>query len=96
MTEIGDVTDLLWGFESSNKVWLRTRLETVLVRGKVELELTIACYSDSPELPAAKLLALASVTCSATNLVNLRDALTRCLYIVDGKLAQNEMYTRGT
>jgi hypothetical protein len=89
MSEVGDVIDLLWGFERQNKVFLSARLETVLEQGKVDLKLTVGCYSDDPELPEAKYLGSSSATCSGMNLKTFRDALTRVLYMLDGQLAED-------
>ena len=93
MSEVGEVTDLLWGFERENKVFLNVVMETVLVRGKVDLEITIHCYDNPPEDTEAMHSLLASATCFSMNLKTIRDAVTRVLYMLDGQLAQRAFDT---
>lgn len=95
MSEVGDVIDLLWSYERQNHVFLVVRLETMMNRGTPDLEITIEAYPTVDDRQGVKPLVLASVTCSAMHLTFLRDAVTRALYIVDGKLANIELGNSG-
>jgi hypothetical protein len=90
MSEIGDVTDLLWAFERHNHCSVQMRTETELVNGKVELKITMAAWDVNLERSEASLWGLVSVRCSTTNLRTFRDAVTHVLYALDLKLVLRE------
>lgn len=90
MSEVGDVTDLLWGFEKHNQCSLQLRVETVVVKGKLDLLLTIAAWDVAKPRGEATLWACVSVQCSSMNLRTFRDAVTHVLYALDLKLVLRE------
>lgn len=86
MSEVGDVTDLLWGFEKHNQCSVQLRVETVVENGKLDLQMTMAAWDVEHTRAEAKLWACVSVKCSAMNLRTFRDAVTHVLYALDLKL----------
>jgi len=90
MSEVGDVTDLLWGFESHNKCSVQLRVETVVENGRLDLVMTAAAWDVELPRSEAKLWACVSVPCSGMNLRTFRDAVTHVLYALDLKLVLRE------
>jgi len=90
MSEVGDVTDLLWGFEQHNHCNVQLRVETIVENGKLDLQMTMAAWSISEARSEASLWACVSVKCSAMNLRTFRDAVTHVLYALDLKLVLRE------
>lgn len=90
LSEVGDVTDLLWGFETHNHCNVQLRVETVVERGKLDLVITAAAWDINQGRSEASLWACVSVKCSATNLRTFRDAVTHALYGLDLKLVLRE------
>lgn len=90
MSEVGDVTDLLWGFEKHNQCSLQLRVETVVEDGKLDLCLTLAAWDVNVSRSEAALWGCVSVRCSAMNLRTFRDAITHVLYALDLKLVLRE------
>jgi len=89
--EVGDLVDMLIGFEAQNKVRVKliAELPFPLVRG--DLEVTVVAYPVSAPSSEAKPLACASVTCLATGLRDLANVLIHALYLLDSQLADLEL-----
>jgi len=94
MSEVGDVTDLLWGFERHNHCSVQLRVETVVEAGKLDLLMTMAAWDVEKPRAEATLWACVSVRCSAMNLRTFRDAVTHVLYALDLKLVLREFDTK--
>lgn len=90
LSEVGDVKDLLWGFEQHNHCSVQLRTETVVEDGRLDLLMTIAAWSISESRSEATLWACVSVKCSAMNLRTFRDAVTHVLYALDLRLVLRE------
>ncbi len=90
MSEVGDVIDLLWGFEKHNSVNVQLRTETVFQNGRPELVMTMAAWPIDKARSEVWPSALVSVNCSTMNLRTFRDAVTHVLYALDLKLVLDE------
>lgn len=90
MSEVGDVTDLLWGFERHNHCNVQLRTETIVEKGVPDLLMTIAAWDIDKPRSEATLWACVSVKCSAMNLRTFRDAVTHALYALDLRLVLRE------
>lgn len=90
MGEVADILDLLIGFEQDNKVNVEIHLASVRTEGKWDIAVSATAHDLGYEIGAVPPLASASVTCLVTGLRNLRDVVTRALYVLDGQLALQE------
>jgi hypothetical protein len=90
MSEIGDVIDLLEAFEKHNGCQIQLRLTVEKTTKGPDLRVTAAAWEAGIDRSAAKLWALVSVKCSATNLRTLRDAAIHVMYALDLKLVLRE------
>jgi hypothetical protein len=86
-----DVLMSMVAFERINNVRLEIRLSSTETRGKADLQIMCAAHAVGVEIGEAPSLASVSVTCLATNLKSLDAALIHALYLLDGKLASNEL-----
>lgn len=91
MSELADVTDLLYGFEKQNECVVICTFQTEGQRGKLTIVLTMHACSVKPVSVERADLASVSVICSDLNLKTWNAALTHALYALDFQLALNEM-----
>lgn len=77
-------------FEEINQVQVSLRIACVLHRGQTDLELTAEAVGKHTQEQVVKSLASVSVKCSSMNLRSLEAALIHVLYMLDGKLAEEE------
>lgn len=91
MSEVGDVTDLLVGFEQHNKVRLEVRLGLTNREKNASILVNLLAHRPDTEIGDLPPLGSVSVTCSDLNLRRLMDVLTHALYALDFKLVLNEM-----
>lgn len=86
-----DVAFNVTGFEVMNQVRIVITLIVADARGRAEIEVTSAAYrrDDDPAVDAP--LASVSATCSAMNVQSLEAAVIHSLYLLDGKLAREEL-----
>jgi len=90
MSELGDVTDLLYAFEQQNKVRLHCRFGVEMEGKSPTIGLTMFAYGVEDVDTVLPPLASVSVICSALNLKTWNAALTHALYALDFQLALNE------
>lgn len=91
LSEIADVTDMLFGFEEHNSCQITLNVSCEQA-GVVRTLMVEATAWEKGKLPVgANCLASVNVTCSALNLRNWNSALTHALYALDFQLALNEM-----
>jgi hypothetical protein len=86
-----DVLAAWEAFEAINKCRVVLRFEPVSTTKLWLLEAHAAVWSESPDLPEAKLLACESVRCSGSEYAGLDTLVFRLLYALDGKLASREL-----
>jgi hypothetical protein len=94
MSELGDVTDLLYAFEQQNKVKLHCRFGVELVGKNPTLGLTMLAYDAEHDSAVQPPLGSVSVICSTLNLKTWNAALTHALYALDFQLALNEFESK--
>lgn len=94
MSEVGDVTDLLWAFERHNQCNIQLRTETIVDNGKLDLVMTAAAWDVELPRSEATLWACVNVRCSGMNLRTFRDAVTHVLYALDLSLVLREFDTK--
>jgi hypothetical protein len=91
LSEIADVTDMLFGFEEHNNCQVTMNVSCEQA-GKVRTLIVAATAWRKGQLPVGvDCLASVSVTCSALNLRNWNSALTHALYALDFQLALKEL-----
>lgn len=88
--EWADVAFQVVAFEAMNQVKIVLTLTVEDNRGKADVTIGAAAHRRSPAGVEAAPLALVSVICSATRLRTLEAAVIHTLYILDGKLAEEE------
>lgn len=85
-----DVTVTLHAFEHINQVRVNIRLTTKTEGRNSDLTILAECWEKQPLIGEAKFLASVSATCLALNLRTLDAAVIHVLYLLDGKLAEEE------
>jgi len=92
MSDLGDVTDMLYAFEKHNNIKLELRMDLTTPQMPVSLRIAALAHTPGIEIGVAPPLASVSVTCSDFNVSSLGAALTHVMYALDFKLALNEMH----
>lgn len=77
-------------FEKINQVRVNVRLGCVEHKGMTDLEMIAEAWALPGIQQEVKLLGSVSVRCSTINLKSMDAALIHVLYILDGKLAEEE------
>ena len=88
--DLEDVTVTIAAFEKINQVRVSVRLGCVERDGRTDLRLIAEAWSLEGLFSEVRLLALVSVNCSGINLKSMDAALIHVLYMLDGKLAEEE------
>lgn len=88
--DLSDVTVTLAAFEKINQVRVQIELSCLESRGMTDLNMRATAWSLESIEQEARPLGYANVTFSATNLRSLDAALIHLLYLLDGRLAEQE------
>jgi len=86
-----DVAGNLVAFEAINGCRLEVRLSTADHYGRADLRIVVLAHDRKEEIGEAAPLASVNVSVWGTRLTSLEGALIHALYLLDSKLAENEL-----
>lgn len=94
-SEVKDVTQLLEDFQGHNAVTVEIGFRVVRLGKSPRIVMTAVAYTPAIALAERALLASVEVDTYAMNLKHWGAAVTHALYVLDAKLAWNEMSGEG-
>ncbi len=89
--DLTDITHLVTAFQEINQVEVKVTIWVEKSTKGPELCASAEAWGEDLGKPAAKLSALVSLRCSVTRLATLASVVTHLLYMLDAKLAWQEM-----